>query len=139
MERRPDRAAEPIDSELPSFEIFAPSRPQWLNVIRDRALTLPAGAAAWKIGIALLGTLVVGVGLLLVPLPGPGWAVVFLGLAVWATEFYWAHRLLRFARLLLRRWTDWARRQSRRVQGLIGLVGLLFLAGVFYLVWQFLW
>jgi uncharacterized protein (TIGR02611 family) len=27
-------------------------------------------------------------------LPGPGWAVIFLGLAVLATEYAWAHRLL---------------------------------------------
>ena len=27
-------------------------------------------------------------------LPGPGWAAIFLGLAVLATEYVWAHRLL---------------------------------------------
>jgi uncharacterized protein (TIGR02611 family) len=139
MARAQDRAAEPIDPHTASVEDFDPSRPKWLDAIRDRALALPAGAAVWKIGIGLLGTLVLVVGLLLVPLPGPGWAVVFLGLAVWATEFHWAQRLLGHVRMMLRRWTDWARRQSKPVQSLIGLVGLLFLAGVFYLVWYFLW
>ena len=34
------------------------------------------------------------VGILAIPYPGPGWAIVFLGLAILATEFEWAHRLL---------------------------------------------
>ena len=41
--------------------------------------------------------IVVG-GLALVPLPGPGWVIVFIGLAIWASEFEWAQRLLDFAR-----------------------------------------
>jgi uncharacterized protein (TIGR02611 family) len=44
----------------------------------------------------------VALGLVLVPLPGPGWAIVFGGLAIWAIEFAWAARLL-----------DWVRRQVR--------------------------
>ena len=39
-----------------------------------------------------VGILLVGVSMLV--LPGPGWAVIFLGLAVLATEYAWAHRLL---------------------------------------------
>ena len=33
------------------------------------------------------------VGLVLVPLPGPGWVVVALGVALLGTEFAWAARL----------------------------------------------
>ena len=100
-------------------------------------LAKPGGAALWRGGIAVLGLVIVAGGLLLIPLPGPGWAIVFLGLAVWATEFFWAQRLLRFGRRLLRDWTDWVKRQSRWVQGLIGLVGLAFLAGLACLAWWF--
>ncbi len=32
-------------------------------------------------------------GVRLVPLPGPGWLIVFLGLAILGTEFAWARRL----------------------------------------------
>ena len=77
-------------------------------------------------------------GLLLIPLPGPGWAIVFLGLAVWATEFVWAQRLLRFGRGVLRDWTDWAKRQPLWVRGLLGLAGLVLLAGLGYLGWRLL-
>lgn len=34
------------------------------------------------------------VGLLLIPLPGPGWIVILSGLAILAKEFGWAQRLL---------------------------------------------
>ena len=34
------------------------------------------------------------VGILAIPYPGPGWAIVFLGLGILATEFDWARRLL---------------------------------------------
>lgn len=52
----------------------------------------------WRIGATTLGVAIVIVGLLLLALPGPGWAIIFLGLAVLATEYAWAHRLLRFTK-----------------------------------------
>jgi len=33
-------------------------------------------------------------GLALVPLPGPGWAIVFVGLGMLALEFKWAENLM---------------------------------------------
>lgn len=64
--------------------------------------------ALYRAAVGLVGTSVVTVGLVLVPLPGPGWAVVFLGLTVLASEFRWAEDLLRSARAraaaLSRRW-----------------------------------
>ena len=48
------------------------------------------------------GALILGGALLLV-LPGPGLAVIALGLAVLATEFPWARRLLRWAAAHVRR------------------------------------
>lgn len=48
--------------------------------------------------ITVAGFLVVIVGLLLIPLPGPGWLIVFGGLAILATEYVWAQRLLRYAK-----------------------------------------
>lgn len=51
-----------------------------------------------RIAVAIIGFGMVIGGLLLIPLPGPGWAIVFAGLAVLATEFVWAERLLGFAK-----------------------------------------
>ena len=90
----------------------------------------------WRLLIGTVGGVIVVIGLLLIPLPGPGWALVFVGVAVWATEFAWAYRLLRFGRRLLREWTHWAQRQSLVVRLLLGLAGLLVLAAVGYVGWQ---
>jgi uncharacterized protein (TIGR02611 family) len=90
----------------------------------------------WKLLIGTIGGIIVVIGLLLIPLPGPGWALVFVGLAVWATEFHWAYRLLRFGRRVLRDWTAWAKRQSLLIRLLLGLLGLLVLAAAAYVGWQ---
>jgi uncharacterized protein (TIGR02611 family) len=90
----------------------------------------------WRLLIGTVGSVIVIIGLLLIPLPGPGWALVFVGVAVWATEFRWANRLLRYGRRKLHNWTEWAKRQSLLVRLLLGLVGLLVLAGVAYFGWQ---
>ena len=45
-----------------------------------------------------LGLVLVVGGLVLVPLPGPGWLIVILGIAVWASEFEPAARLLDFVK-----------------------------------------
>lgn len=48
-----------------------------------------------KIGILIAGTVICIVGLLIAPLPGPGPIVVIpIGLAILATEFVWAKKLL---------------------------------------------
>ena len=65
------------------------------------------GGQAKKILIGLIGGLVVIIGLVLVPYPGPGWLVVFAGLAILATEFDCAQRLLRYARRRYDQWATW--------------------------------
>jgi uncharacterized protein (TIGR02611 family) len=70
----------------------------------------------WRVGVALVGALLVVGGLALVPLPGPGWVIVFVGLGVLATEFAWAEHLLRRARGLANSGTAGLRRQSPLVR-----------------------
>jgi uncharacterized protein (TIGR02611 family) len=55
--------------------------------------------------VAVVGLALVVAGIILMPLPGPGLLVVIAGLAVLATEFAWARRLL-----------DYARERAKRVQ-----------------------
>jgi uncharacterized protein (TIGR02611 family) len=86
----------------------------------------PLGDLAIKIFIAVLGGLVVALGIVLIPLPGPGWLIVIGGLAIWAIEFIWARHLLAFTRNKLRIWTNWIKRQSLPARLLIGVVGLVF-------------
>jgi uncharacterized protein (TIGR02611 family) len=75
-----------------------------------------------------VGTGVVIVGVVLLPLPGPGWLIIFLGLGILATEFEWARRLLTRCRRFVTGWTLWVARQPRWGQVLIGGLGLALLA-----------
>jgi uncharacterized protein (TIGR02611 family) len=84
---------------------------------------------AYRVIVAIIGFAIIITGLALIPLPGPGWLIVFGGLAVLSTEFAWAERLLHFARSKVQGWTEWVLRQSLALRGLIGLVGLAFVAG----------
>ena len=97
---------------------------------RDRLKRSPALALAWRIGVGVLGTLVVLLGLVLVPFPGPGWLIVFVGLGILATEFAWAERLLDFGRAKFKAWLHWVGRQHLAVRVLISVLTLGFVAGV---------
>ena len=88
----------------------------------------------YRVAVGVIGAAVVVIGFILIPLPGPGWLIVFAGLAILATEFVWAERLLNFARAKVHGWTQWVTRQSLLVRGLIGLTGLLAIAGA---VWAY--
>ncbi len=50
---------------------------------------------AKKVIVAIVGFTLVALGILLFVTPGPGWAVIFLGLTVLSAEFVWARRLLK--------------------------------------------
>lgn len=65
-----------------------------------------------KIAIGIIGGLVVVIGLVLVPYPGPGWLIVFGGLAILSSEFEFAGRLLKFARGKYDLWANWLKRQN---------------------------
>ena len=69
-------------------------------------------------------------GLVLVPFPGPGWFIVFVGLGILATEFAWAERLLDFGRAKFRAWLRWVGRQRLAIRVLISVATLAFVAGV---------
>lgn len=86
----------------------------------------------YRIVVGVVGAAITVVGLVLIPAPGPGWLVVFLGLAVLASEFEWADRLLSYARHQVGRWTDWAARQSLPVRLLLGLATLVVLVAVLW-------
>lgn len=90
--------------------------------------------------MGVLGSVVLVLGILAIPYPGPGWAIVFVGLAILASEFTWAKRVLHYARGKYDAWTDWLGRQSVPVRlAVLALTGLIVLAtlwllGALYLV-----
>jgi uncharacterized protein (TIGR02611 family) len=53
---------------------------------------------SWQVGVFIVGLAVIGAGIAMLVLPGPGWVAIFAGLAIWATEFAWAHLVLRWTK-----------------------------------------
>ncbi|WP_220087844.1 PGPGW domain-containing protein, partial [Burkholderia multivorans] len=74
------------------------------------------------------------IGLILVPLPGPGWLIVIIGLFVISTEFHWARHLLHFVRVRVEAWTHWIMRQPLWVRWAVGALTAAFVACVVWLV-----
>lgn len=82
----------------------------------------------------MLGTLVLVGGIVAIPYPGPGWAIVFVGLAILASEFAWAKKVLHFAKGKYDAWTDWLGRQNLVVKLLVlAATGLIVLATLWLL------
>ncbi|MBF4635035.1 TIGR02611 family protein [Agreia pratensis] len=73
---------------------------------------------AYRFAVAVLGVTVAVIGLILVPLPGPGWLIVFLGIAILGTEFPAAHRMGQWLKRVLAkavsRWKAWRASRSAR-------------------------
>jgi len=83
---------------------------------RDRLRERPLADFCYRVLVAIVGLTVLLVGGAAIPYPGPGWAIVFLGLAILATEFYWARRTLTFTRARYDTAMTWLRRQPWLVQ-----------------------
>ncbi|MFG2719899.1 TIGR02611 family protein [Streptomyces sp. NPDC048416] len=76
-----ERGAATLGSRAPAF--IKASRPLHLS---------------WQVGVFVVGLAVVAAGVVMLPLPGPGWLVIFGGMAIWATEFVWAQLVLRWTK-----------------------------------------
>lgn len=90
----------------------------------------------WRIVILLVGVLILAAGIAMLALPGPGWAVIFIGLAVLATEFDWAQRILESARQKARAAKERAKNPKARRGMIIVTVVVLVIAvaaGLWYL------
>ena len=127
----------PIDYSDPNLLVDA-AEDRWAWRARIKAAVL--GSAVFRAAVFGVGLVIVLVGLALVPLPGPGWAIVFLGIAIWASEFEKAQQLLEWGKGVLSRWNTWVLAQAWYVKvgvalatmALVGLVfwGLFVLGGV---------
>ena len=96
----------------------------------------PHTARIYRFVVGGLGTLVVLIGLGLVPLPGPGWLIVIIGLFIISSEFRWAQRILHFVRVRVETWTDWIMKQPLWLRWTVGALSAVFVA---ILVWAVFW
>lgn len=88
-----------------------------------------------RIGIALMGLVVIIVGVVLLALPGPGWLIIFVGLGIWATKFAWARSLQRIIQHTVAEWTAWIRRRPRWLTMVADAVAVVSVAAVGVGVW----
>ncbi|MFR9803004.1 TIGR02611 family protein [Pseudonocardia sp. RS010] len=111
-----------------------------LREFRARIDERPTARRTYRVAIGVLGTVVLAGGIVAIPYPGPGWAIVFVGLAILSSEFAWARRVLHYSRGKYDAWTDWLGRQNLFVKLLVltatGLVvvATLWLLNAFWLV-----
>ncbi|MFE1169669.1 PGPGW domain-containing protein [Nocardiopsis sp. NPDC058789] len=77
--------------------------------------THPALHLPWRVLVGTVGTVVILAGVVMLVVPGPGIASILLGLLILSTEFRWAHRLLRPARVWTRRGERWALRTREQL------------------------
>ena len=106
---------------------------------RNRLRERPAADFTYRVIVGVVGFIVLAVGIAAIPYPGPGWAIVFLGLAILASEFYWAHRTLAYTRRRYDRAMGWFRQQSWWVQALGALFTAAFVVGTLWLLGALAW
>ncbi|AMM20699.1 hypothetical protein AX769_11800 [Frondihabitans sp. PAMC 28766] len=84
------------------------------RLFRARLNLYPRLRTAYKIVLGVVGIAVVIAGIILIPLPGPGWLVVFIGLAILGTEFPAAHRFNMWVQGKFRAVVAWFQRRRQR-------------------------
>ena len=89
----------------------------------------PVTNMTFRVAVGVIGLAVVVVGVVALPAPGPGWAIIFLGLGILATEFEAAHRILVWVRARYQAWVHWMGRQ-RRITRLLVMTAILLLVAV---------
>jgi uncharacterized protein (TIGR02611 family) len=84
----------------------------------------------------MVGIAIITGGLVMLVTPGPGWAAIIIGLAVLATEFVWAERLLSRVKAAARRAAERALdpRKRRRNQIILAVSAVVLVV----LVWAYL-
>ncbi|MCW2810011.1 MAG: hypothetical protein JWP61_469 [Friedmanniella sp.] len=107
----------------------AEDRWRWRRRIRQN----PHQLRVYRVAVAIAGLFFVALGFVSGPLPGPGGIpLVLLGLAVWASEFEWANRLMHWFKAQLARFRSWSR--PRQVLAWLVFFAVCGLCGYGYLL-----
>jgi uncharacterized protein (TIGR02611 family) len=82
---------------------------RWRRRIRQN----PRKLAVYRFAVAVAGLVMICLGFVSGPLPGPGGIpLVLLGLAIWSSEFEWANRLMGWFKRQLKRYGAWPRHRQ---------------------------
>ena len=105
-----------------------------IRKLRERKERHQRRSRAYRFVFATIGGLIILLGLVLVPLPGPGWLIVALGVGMLALEF---DRMERLLEKILDRLEATSERLSPIQKVLIGLLAIAGAAG--WIAATFLW
>lgn len=106
---------------------------------RDRLRRRRSLDFVYRVLVAVVGLTVLLIGVAAIPYPGPGWAIVFLGLAILATEFLWARRTLTFTRDRYDSAMAWLRGQAWWVQALSAVLTAAVVVGTMWFLGAIDW
>src|SRR5215204_2523219 len=95
------------DAEQHHHVLIEPGEDRWRW--RGKIRSNPHQLRIYRSLVALAGLLLVCLGFVSGPIPGPGGIpLVLLGLAIWSSEFEWAHRLMMWFKDQLHRYQQWS-------------------------------
>ena len=123
---QPDKEAEQAASVLERFD-------RRVAGVRAAVVRRRGGLHAWRVFVAVVGSVVTAAGVIMLVTPGPGWLMIFLGLGIWATEYSWARSVLSSVERHVRKWTAWLARQPRWPMVVLGAVAVLAIVIVVWL------
>ena len=111
-----------------------PSIAQRMAALRERIRSRRSLDTAWRMLVFTLGLTLVVAGVMMLVIPGPGWATVILGLVVLASEFTWASRVLDPVKEAAHRASEAALDPRRRRRNLIlgAIAGVLLGIGLLW-------
>ena len=109
---RPLHPTRPAPEGHPHHHVlYEPEQDRWRW--RGRIRQNRGQLRVYRVAVAIAGLMLMALGFVTGPLPGPGGIpLVLLGLAIWASEFEWAHRLMLWFKAKLHLFRSWSRRKQ---------------------------
>lgn len=121
--------------ELAERQAIEQAAQPWYRRMRARAAQHPMTDTAWRLTVFIIGVTLLLAGAVFLVFPGPGWACIFLGLAVLASEFAWANRAMHPLKRAAARASEIARDPRYRVA--VWIVGMLVIAAAVAAGWWY--
>ena len=87
-----------------------------------------------KVARITVGSLLLMLGIVAIPYPGPGWLIVFAALAILARDFEWAQRALDYTKSKYDAWQVWLKKQPLIVKAIIWTATALIVIATIYLL-----
>lgn len=100
-----------------------------------------SGRYGWIVrpGILALGTVVLIIGIITIPLPGQGWLTTFLGVGILSLEAKWAQSILTWGVGAYDSFFSWYHRQARWLKWTLIVLAAVIIFATFALVAWLMW